>query len=224
MAFGALVQSAQGGGNGATLTLPAAPTPGNLLVLLAADRNDVTTVVLTSPAGFTEADREATLGGLGDWPLLLVYRVVEPGDPAAWVCTFTNNDGAAFILGEFEGPFAGSVDATTGISGTNGNPTVALTPTAGMTALIVSAVSVRSDGAPVLTPAAGMTIVGASQTSTGGFGPIAQMCSRVVSPAAGPYTVGSTGGGGAAAAAIGTSFAEGAGAAPFAGEPGGAVW
>lgn len=221
--FGDLVQSAQGGGNGATLTLAVAPTPGNLLVLLAADRNDLTTVVLTSPAGFTEADREATLGGLGDWPILLLYRVVQPGDPAAWVCTFTNNDGAAFILAEFQGPFAGVVDATTGVSGTGGDPTVALTPTAGATVLIVSAVSVRSDGAPVLTPAPGMTIVGASQTSSGGFGPIAQMCSRVVSPAAGPYTVGSTGGGGAAKAAIGTSFAPGA-SRSFTGEPGGGVW
>jgi hypothetical protein len=204
-----LVQWKRGSRSGGvvTTTLDAAPTAGNMLVAYIPMRESIGITVSLSGTGWTLIETGFTGDEAGNWPHFVYERTVQPGDGAVW--TATRSAGASDIgmwLIELEGVTA--VDASDESSDVTTAPTLSLTPVTADPIIILSFVSVRSNGDETFTPATSMTeIVDDYLDDLGGTnGPQIAINWRVVSSPTGSYTVGSTYGGSDQRAVIAASF------------------
>lgn len=163
-------------GNATSITLDAAPTPGNLLVMVI-ERNDTgmnSTVALPTPgAGWTHYDTSglglnffqahSSFGGRGR----MFYKWVQAGDTAG---PYTNGGSAvATILAEFSGALQTVVAAGAAfVRHVNSSAISIATGAAGRPCLVIACVATRLRGGSGGTVAAG---TGTNRVPTGGVLP-----------------------------------------------------
>jgi hypothetical protein len=181
-----------------TTTLPAAPIFGNTLVWYTASRGAPGCLAPTTgtwtPTGAVQSANSDGGNAVRIW-----FRVVVAGDPAAWATNIFSSGDKAWLV-EHEG--VAVLDAYVGggylYSGNPphafwpGQPEIAVTPTAGKTALLVSLASKSEDtgSGPHWTPATGMTEL----IDTGPPGPKVGINYQLISATSGSYTIGSADG------------------------------
>jgi hypothetical protein len=176
-----------------TITLPTAPIEGNLLIYAQIDRTTPSPTPPPPDAGTWTFIRAESTGG-GGVSVGLHYKIVEAGDPAAWLCTGlgTNDYGRIF---EFAG--VSTLDTDNGaVCGLSADQLTTLTPTAGKVALLFSIAGTNfasGTGGLTMTPATGMTLIVPATPSTPQGPPSVGINYQVVPSTSATYTVGSTG-------------------------------
>lgn len=186
------------GTTGTTLgvTLDAAPTAGNLLVICIAERKDGGDTVSFSQGSWTQVETTAYSGSATNWPHWMYYMVATAGMSATTTVTF-GGSGAAKEINIVEIADANTLDTSRRNSNTS-TCTGTLTPTASAPIALVSNTFARTDSIPF------------NLTAGGSMGELEnnQRCalnSQMVASASGSYTVGSTGNG-ANSSMLGAAF------------------
>jgi hypothetical protein len=210
-------------GQAAGVQLAPAPVAGHLLIAQFTARGNPNPA--NDPVGFTRIG--AAIASPSDG-LVLAYRVAQAGDPAA---VYFNAGGASeMTVLELAGTAVVAPLLVTTRSGPTAgdNPTCAITPAAGLNAVVVAGLINSDNGAGGVcgswTPGAGYNLAGQAQDGSGH--PLGGLIYQVVAATVGTYNpnaAGVGGGGSNQSAEIAAVFGP-VGGATFYGEPGGGVW
>ena len=157
----ALVQSGGATANNPTVTLPSAPTPGNLLIttFVATNNGGSASAVYNAFSGWTTVRTNVAAKADGAFKSAMYYRPVQPGDPAAWTSPgMSQAVGHRFFLSEWAGTLNLLNASAEGSPGTgNPVPSGTLMPTPGNDGLLYAVFCATAGGS--MTPPIGWTEV-----------------------------------------------------------------
>lgn len=222
---------------GPTITLPAPPAVGSLLVLGVWAGPDGPGVVLPTPAGWAPtADTMHMTGAAAGWGSRMFYKISAGGADQSVSPTSVGYTGRGVVLAEYASPASLDVAGSYGFAGTGPPPYLgnsepaghpAITPTAAIEALIVSLWSWSATHLPTINDISdqpeNQVAVSLNAVSGPGYG---RLVDRVVPATAGAYRMSGqwTDGHGHWTAAQLAVFRTLAAGGSFAGEPGGGLW
>jgi hypothetical protein len=189
----ALVQSAantEAVGSGITVTLGATPTVGNLLIAVAVKRG--VWVPSVSSSGWTLLDAMHCQSSPSDF-VVWYYKIAGSSESTSVVFVSSGGADQRACFAEFSGcgAFDAKATALNDQSGATTHTTNAVTPTAGQTGLIISAIGKQDNNESFLAVGSGYTLLDGG-TVAEGQSPQYIVQYKAVAPTSGSYTATAT--------------------------------